>query len=187
MTTTEKQTPPECCPVDIVLALKAEHAQTWRDKNDHFWLAGLVEEVLELTSALEGRHKHAPEVELTQIAAIALNWLELRALRTGATLQSVSNPEVWAAGDCSARDDAPHPASGVYAVRAGPPLAASLRAAVGGVAPPSYVPQQRSLNLISCGSRSAILAWGDWSAAGRWAWWWKDRIDRAFIARYVRL
>lgn len=86
MTTTEKQTPPECCPVDIVLALKAEHAQTWRDKNDHFWLAGLVEEVLELTSALEGRHKHAPEVELTQIAAIALNWLELRALRTGATL-----------------------------------------------------------------------------------------------------
>lgn len=78
-------TPPARCPVDAVLALKAEHIATWRDKDDHYWLAGLAEEVLELTSALEGRHTHSPEVELTQIAAIALNWLELRAER--ATLE----------------------------------------------------------------------------------------------------
>lgn len=73
----------KCVPLDspqvlAVLALKAEHIQTWRNKSDTYWLAGLAEEVLELTSALEGRHEHAPEVELMQIAAIALNWLELR-------------------------------------------------------------------------------------------------------------
>jgi hypothetical protein len=34
-------------------------------------------------------------------------------------------------------------------------------------------------------NRRAIVAWGGWSAQGRWAWWWKDRIDRAFIARYA--
>jgi hypothetical protein len=49
-----------------------------------------------------------------------------------------------------------------------------------------YTPQQRTLNLISCGERRAIMAWGDWSAQGRWAWWWKDRIDRQFVARYTR-
>jgi hypothetical protein len=64
-----------------VLALKGQHVQTWRDKPDSFWLAGLAEEVLELTSALEGRHEHMPDTELAQIAAIALNWLELRAER----------------------------------------------------------------------------------------------------------
>lgn len=118
------------------------------------------------------------------LAESGLAFNEAGRVRTGATLQSVSNPEVWAAGDCAARDDAPHPASGVYAVRAGPPLAASLRAAVGGVPLPTYMPQQRSLNLVSCGSKAAIMAWGEWALAGRWVWWWKDRIDRGFIARY---
>jgi NADH dehydrogenase FAD-containing subunit len=45
-------------------------------------------------------------------------------------------------------------------------------------------PQPRTLNLLSCGSR-AIASWGGWSTQGRWVWWWKDRIDRAFIARYA--
>jgi hypothetical protein len=46
-------------------------------------------------------------------------------------------------------------------------------------------PQMRTLNLISCGDRRAIASWGDWSAEGRWVWWWKDHIDRAFIRRYA--
>jgi pyridine nucleotide-disulfide oxidoreductase family protein len=105
-------------------------------------------------------------------------------VRTGATLQSASHPEVLAAGDVAVRDDAPRPASGVYAVRAGPPLARNLRALVAGVALQPYRPQARSLNLLSCGSRRAIVAWGGLALQGRWAWWWKDRIDRAFVARF---
>ena len=105
---------------------------------------------------------------------------------TGATLQSMSHPEVFAVGDVATRSDSPHPRSGVYAVRAGPPLLANLRRSVEGGPLAPHRPQRRTLNLISCGARRAIAAWGGWSAEGRWAWWWKDRLDRAFVARYGR-
>lgn len=104
---------------------------------------------------------------------------------TGPTLQSCSHPEVFAAGDVASRVDAPHPRSGVYAVRAGPPLLQNLRRHVAGGVLQPHQPQRRTLNLISCGERRAIMAWGDWAAQGRWAWWWKDRIDRQFVARYT--
>jgi pyridine nucleotide-disulfide oxidoreductase family protein len=104
-------------------------------------------------------------------------------VRTGATLQSTSHPEVFAAGDVAVRDDAPHPRSGVYAVRAGLPLAMNLRRFIGAGELQPYAPQPRALNLLSCGERRAIMAWGDWSAEGRWVWWWKDHIDRGFVRR----
>lgn len=105
---------------------------------------------------------------------------------TGPTLQSLSHPEVFAAGDVASRPDAPHARSGVHAVRAGPVLAANLLAALaGGIeALQTHRPPPRTLNLISLGERRAIMAWGDLVASGRWVWWWKDHIDRAFVARY---
>jgi len=103
---------------------------------------------------------------------------------TGPTLQSTSHPEVFAAGDVASRHDAPHARSGVHAVRAGPPLALNLRRFIGTGELQPYAPQRRTLNLLSCGERRAIMAWGDWVAEGRWAWWWKDRIDRGFIRRF---
>ena len=105
-------------------------------------------------------------------------------VRTGAMLQSTSHAEVFAAGDVATRVDAPHAKSGVYAVRAGPALALNLRRFIGGGTLEPYTPQRRTLNLISCGERRAIVSFSDWSAQGRWAWWWKDRIDRGFVARY---
>ena len=103
---------------------------------------------------------------------------------TAATLQSVSHPAVFAAGDVATRAVRPHPKSGVYAVRAGPPLAASLRAWAEGRAPAPYTPQRRTLYLLSLGERRAIASWGPLAAEGDWVWRWKDRIDRGFIARY---
>lgn len=103
---------------------------------------------------------------------------------TGPTLQSTSHPEVFAAGDVATREDRPHPRSGVYAVRAGPPLTANLRRFVAGGRPlEPYQPQRRALNLLACGERRAVAAWGDWSVQGAWVWWWKDRIDRAWVKR----
>lgn len=104
---------------------------------------------------------------------------------TGPTLQSRSHPEVFAAGDVATRADAPHPKSGVHAVRAGPPLALNLRRALGGGELQPHRPQQRTLYLLSTGARHAIAAWGRWSAAGRWVWWWKDSIDRGFVRRFT--
>jgi selenide,water dikinase len=105
-------------------------------------------------------------------------------VRVGATLQSASHANVFAAGDVIVREDAPHPRSGVYAVRAGPVLAANLRAFVAGGTLAPYAPQPRSLNLLATGNGSAIASWGTWSAQGRLMGWWKDRIDRAFIGRF---
>ena len=106
---------------------------------------------------------------------------------TGPTLQSTSHADVFAVGDVAARVDVEHPRSGVYAVRAGPPLALNLRHAVAGTPLQPHRPQQRTLNLISCGERRAIVSWGRFNAQGRWAWWWKDHIDRGFVARYSPL
>ena len=115
-------------------------------------------------------------------SGLALN--ESGFVSTGPMLQSTSHAEVFAAGDVASRSDAPHAKSGVYAVRAGPALALNLRRFIGGGTMQPHLPQARTLNLISCGDRRAIVSWGGWAAQGRWAWWWKDRIDRAFVARY---
>jgi pyridine nucleotide-disulfide oxidoreductase family protein len=105
-------------------------------------------------------------------------------VRVGATLQSASHPHVLAAGDVIVRDDAPHPRSGVYAVRAGPVLAENLRAVVAGGTPMPYRPQPRALNLLSLANGRAIASRGTWSAQGWLMGWWKERIDRAFVRRY---
>jgi NADH dehydrogenase FAD-containing subunit len=46
--------------------------------------------------------------------------------------------------------------------------------------------QANALSLLSCGDRYAIASWGRYSVQGRWVWWLKDWIDRAFIRRYRR-
>jgi NADH dehydrogenase FAD-containing subunit len=113
---------------------------------------------------------------------------------TGPTLQSGSHAEVFAVGDVATRIDAPHPRSGVYAVRAGPPLLANLRAYCSGaggsgsagraLALNRYLPQTKTLNILSLGARRAIAVRGQWCTEGRWVWLWKNIIDRAFVARY---
>lgn len=106
-------------------------------------------------------------------------------LLVNAFQQSTSHPNVFAAGDVATRADASHPKSGVYAVRAGPPLALNLLAAARGRPLTAYEPPGRTLNLLSCGTNHAILSWGPLHAEGAWAWRLKDTIDRAFTARYA--
>ena len=120
----------------------------------------------------------------TWLAGSGLALDESGFIATGATLQSTSHPDVFAAGDVASRVDVSRPRSGVYAVRAGPPLEANLRLHVGGGSLQPYLPQARSLNLLACGNRSAIASWGEWSVQGGWVWRWKNKIDRDFVARY---
>jgi selenide,water dikinase len=100
-------------------------------------------------------------------------------------LQSSSHPPVFAAGDCATMIGAPRPKSGVYAVRAGPPLARNLRLAATNRALVRYAPQRHALYLLSAGERHAVATWSRFSLEGSWIWHWKDHIDRRFIARFA--
>ena len=101
-----------------------------------------------------------------------------------AALRSVSHPDVFAAGDCASLEGRPLPKSGVYAVRQAPILARNLKRVVRGMPMLDYRPQRQSLALLSCGAKYAIASRGAWSAEGRWAWRWKDWLDRRWIAKF---
>ena len=147
---------------------------------------------IEAWHVVMGAMRLACDVPIVAIGSDPPAWLagsglaldEAGFVRVGATLQSASHANVFAAGDVIVRDDLPHPRSGVYAVRAGPVLADNLRRFVGGGALLPYTPQRRSLNLLATGDGRAIASWNGWSAQGRLMGWCKDRIDRAFVARY---
>jgi NADH dehydrogenase FAD-containing subunit len=104
-----------------------------------------------------------------------------------AQLRSLSHPQVFAVGDCASWADEALPKAGVYAVRMGPVLANNLRGSLGAAsaAPPqAYRPQRRFLALLATGDGQAIASRGPLGAEGRWAWRWKDRIDRRFLAQF---
>ena len=142
---------------------------------------------------LAGGARLACDAPLLAVGAQAPGWLAGSGLAlddagfvsVNSFQQSVSHRQVFAVGDVASRLDAPHPRSGVYAVRAGPPLLANLRAALQGLPMQPYQPPVRTLNLISCGDRYAIAAWGPLHVEGRWVWNLKDSIDRGFVARYA--
>lgn len=99
-------------------------------------------------------------------------------------LQSTSHPFVFAAGDAATFVDQPRAKSGVYAVRAGAPLAKNLLATLDAAPLTPYRPQRRALYLISTGPQHAVASWGAWAVSGEWVWRWKDRIDRRYVAQF---
>ena len=104
----------------------------------------------------------------------------------GADLRSLSHPAIFAAGDIIQRSDRPLARSGVHAVKAGPVLAANLRAALTGAPLQRYQPRDATLYLLSLGDGHAIASWSKFAGSGRWLWWIKDQIDRRFVSRYTR-
>jgi selenide,water dikinase len=103
---------------------------------------------------------------------------------TNVNMQSVRYANVFAAGDCATVEGHDMPRAGVFAVRAAPTLAANLRAQLAGTPLTPHIPNPRYLALVSTGRKHAVGTWGRFSWEGRWAWHWKDRIDREFVRRY---
>jgi selenide,water dikinase len=108
-------------------------------------------------------------------------------VRVSETLQSVSHPDVFATGDVAAIQGHAPPKSGVYAVRAGPPLAGNLRRILKGERLAAYKPQREALYLISTGEPYALGARNGFTFEGAWVWKLKDFIDRRFMAKFNEL
>ena len=108
-------------------------------------------------------------------------------IRVRETLQTETDPLIFAAGDCAAMTGHPLEKAGVFAVRMGPPLAENLRRSITREELLHYRPQSRWLALISTGDRHAVASRGWLYARGDWIWRWKDRIDRRFMHKFCDL
>ncbi|HIK55358.1 MAG TPA: selenide, water dikinase SelD [Synechococcales cyanobacterium M55_K2018_004] len=131
---------------------------------------------------------------VTQAAAAA--WLRHSGLATDEqgfiqvsdTLQSISHPQVFAAGDVATMVNHPRPKAGVFAVRQGAPLAENLRRSLLQQPLQVFRPQTEFLILIGLGDRTAVASRGSFGCGpARWIWNWKDAIDRRFMATFTHL
>lgn len=103
------------------------------------------------------------------------------------TLASVSDPDVFAAGDCAHLTKSPRPKAGVFAVRAAPVLLHNLEARLAGRALKPFKPQSSYLKLISLGRKAAIAEKGAFTHASDLMWTWKNRIDTRFMDKFRKL
>jgi selenide, water dikinase len=105
-------------------------------------------------------------------------------VRVQDTLQSVTDPLVYAAGDIASMVNYKLEKAGVFAVRMGKPLTENLRRAVAGHALQNYAPQTSWLALISTGDKHAVASRGWLEFSGDWVWRWKDWIDQRFMCKF---
>jgi len=130
-----------------------------------------------------GAEAHAWQRDPARRGALAVD--EAGFVRIDAQLRSVSHPQVFAVGDCASWPWHALPKAGVHAVRMGPTLARNLRVALGEPGElATHRPQSRFLALLATGDGRAIASRGAFGAEGTWAWRWKDRIDRRFVAQF---
>ncbi len=147
------------------------------------------------TVDLTGGQTLVADATLVVTQAAAPDWLRSTGLTldersfvaVAPTLQSLNDDRVFAAGDCATLIETPREKAGVYAVRAGPPLADNLARRARGETPRPWRPQSRHLALISTGERYAIGSRGGLKFEGAWVWTLKDWIDRRWMRQYQTL
>ncbi len=109
---------------------------------------------------------------------------ELGALQVSAFLNSPLFPEIFGGGDCIAFLPRSLDKVGVFAVRQNPVLLFNLTAALKGNPLKTFHPQRTYTLIMNLGNGKAIYSRGSLIWEGRWAFWLKDRIDRAFMRRF---
>ena len=97
------------------------------------------------------------------------------------TLTSISDPAIFAVGDCAHSPASPRPKAGVFAVRAAPVLRDNLRARLTGKPLRPFKPQSHYLKLVSLGRKAALADKWNRAVHGNWVWRWKDQIDQTFM------
>lgn len=124
--------------------------------------------------------------------ASAPNWLKQSQLKTDEkgfilvkdTLQSLSHPHIFAAGDIATMVNYHRPKAGVFAVRQGKPLLENWRKIIAGKPLQDYTPQKKYLALIGTGDKKAIASWGSFGWQSPLLWCLKVIIDRKFMNRF---
>lgn len=130
---------------------------------------------------------------VTQVAAP--DWLGASGLQldkngfvaVNETLQSVTHPYIFAAGDVASISQTPRPKAGVFAVRAGKILARNLRHYILRKPLARWAPQKHYLALIGTGKKRAIATRGDFALSGFLFWHLKCWIDRRFMKKFKNL
>jgi selenide,water dikinase len=118
------------------------------------------------------------------LANIRLPKAEDGFLAVAATLKTIADFPVFAVGDSATIAGEQIPKAGVYAVREGPILWENLNRVFANQELVRYEPQRGFLSLLSTGDGQAIAEYKGLSGHGRWAWKWKDHIDRKFMKMY---
>ena len=161
--------------------------------------------------ALANASNQEPSPALACTGSRGPSWLEASGLPTNpagrvlteASLQVKGLPAVFASGDCGVIDGDPRAASGVWAVRAAPVLAANLErwldhSARQGASAPSprlkpWRPQARALQLLGDGGAvsgrpQAVAFWGPFAwGPSELLWRWKQAIDLSFMEGFTKL
>ena len=106
-------------------------------------------------------------------------------VQVDATLRSISDPNVFAAGDCASLQGSLRPKAGVWAVRAGVHLADNLRLAAHHRPLKLWRPQREALVILGLGNGRAVAWRNGLSVSGTAVWRWKDWIDRRWMRMYT--
>lgn len=99
-------------------------------------------------------------------------------------LRSIGSPVVFGGGDCVAIQEKRLAKIGVYAVREAPILFRNMVATLTDAPLRSYQPQRNFLLILNLGQGVGLGHWRSCYWLGRSAFWLKNRIDQAFLARY---
>lgn len=122
----------------------------------------------------------APKV----LEALPLEKDERGFIATRTTLQSTTDPRIFAVGDCGTVTQSPSPKAGVYAVRQSPVLWHNINAMLKGEPLKRFQPQQDFLKLVNTGDYKAVLEYRWLTLHARWCWHLKTWIDKRFIQHY---